>query len=160
MTSKRNKQKFPGLQKSKNLKIRHEVMEEDYLDKLNNEEKDWLDRFNREFNGNEFTHGGKILHKTKKLKRACAKRNNDRNADEYAIAKSKNRLTNLPTKPNVNNSKDYSQIETANRTSNLNVNEDIMITMLDIKEKNERELERETLYNAPKIFKNSSKKKS
>lgn len=141
MAKKRNNQLYPGLDKSKNLKIRQEVMDQDYIHKLNNEEKDWLDRFNREFNNAEFNHGGKVLHKTNKLKKSCNKRNNDRNADEYSLAKAQNKLINTSKeKQGHESNKDVvNKIETANKTTNLKQTEDIMVSMIDIKNRNERE---------------------
>jgi len=135
MAKKRNNQEYPGLDKSKNLKIRQELMDQDYIDKLNPVEKDWLDRFNREFNGAEFNHGGEVLHKTKKLRKSCEKRNNDRNADEYSIAGAKKKLDPL----NVTNGVGAS-VEVVNTTTRLDQNETVMAIMLDNKASNDREL--------------------
>jgi len=77
----RARTKNPGLKPHLNLRSRQDLLEIDYLDKLNDKEKDWLNRFNEEYVGANFKHEGKILHKTKKLKKDCYDRNNSRNRD-------------------------------------------------------------------------------
>lgn len=37
--NRRNKTKYPGLEKKVNLKIRHEILDQDYIDKLSPDEK-------------------------------------------------------------------------------------------------------------------------
>lgn len=148
MTKKRNSQTYPGLDKSKNLKIRQEVMDQDYIDKLTDEEKDWLDRFNREFNGAEFDHGGEVLHKTRKLKRSCEKRNNDRNNCEYGVAKARKRIDELDSPAGEGTGAEVS-------TTDLGQNEVVMLNMIALKQYNDRELE----YFAKRKRKKRKKKK-
>ena len=106
--TRRNSTKNPGLVKEVNLKIRHELMDYDYLDKLSPEEKDWLNRFTEEYVHNNFSHPGKRIHpkKTRKAivkktgeprkidiyKKESGDRNNARNRDSYSITKSNNIL--------------------------------------------------------------------
>jgi hypothetical protein len=61
-------------------------MDFDYLDKLSDSEKQWLSNFMEEYVSGNFTHKGKIMHRTKKEKRECYSRNNSRNRDALSIS--------------------------------------------------------------------------
>lgn len=84
----REKVKFPALDKTYNLKSRQDLLDQDYIEKLNDEEKDFLNRFNEEFNNANFTHAGKKLHKTQTLRKERYDANNARNRCRYTRAKS------------------------------------------------------------------------
>jgi len=90
--TRRSRVKYPGLVKGVNSKLRHEYMDEDYIDKLNDEEKQWLSNFNEEWLSGNFSHKGEIFHKTVQEKRDCYNRNNARNRDIQAIAKATGRI--------------------------------------------------------------------
>lgn len=90
--TKRSKVKYPGLDKTVNLKIRQELFDQDYIDKLSDKEKQWLSNFNEEYISSNFNHPGRKLHKSKKSKRDCYNRNNARNRDIYSIAKTNDML--------------------------------------------------------------------
>lgn len=77
--TKRSKQKYPALKPEFNLKSRYNLIDYDYLHKLNDKEKEWLNRFTEEYVNADMNHGGKRLHKTKKLRKDCYDRNNARN---------------------------------------------------------------------------------
>jgi hypothetical protein len=79
--SRRDKRKYAALDPQFNLKIRQELIDYDYVEKLSDEEKDWLNRFTEEYVGANLNHKGKRLHKTKKLVKDCYDRNNARNRD-------------------------------------------------------------------------------
>lgn len=79
--SRRSKTKFPALKSEFNLRSRQELYDWDYLDKLTDKEKEWLNTFSEEFNNANFNHGKKILHKSKALKKDCYSKNNARNRD-------------------------------------------------------------------------------
>lgn len=101
--SKRSRTKYPGLVKEVNLKIRQEHIDQDYIHKLSESEKQWLNNFNEEYVSANFTHPGKRIHpkkvktrvvkstgekkKVDLYKQECEHRNNHRNNDVYAVAK-------------------------------------------------------------------------
>jgi len=83
--TKRSRTKYPGLEPSVNSKLRWEYMDQDYIDKLSDEEKQWLSNFMEEDLSGNFNHPGKKLYRSKEKRRACYGRNNSRNRDLYAI---------------------------------------------------------------------------
>lgn len=83
--NRRAKAKYPALNPSLNLKTRAILVDYDYVDKLSDSEKEWLNKFT-----NEYVHASldtkklkKNLHNTQKLKKDCFDRNNARNRDIY-----------------------------------------------------------------------------
>ena len=66
-------------------KIKQELFDYDYLDKLDPKEAAWLSKFNEEYIGANLNHKGKKLHTKKAQRRDCFGRNNARNRDIYAI---------------------------------------------------------------------------
>lgn len=71
---------YPALKKQYNLKSRQELIDYDYIDQLNHEEKEWLNKFTEEWaNAKLSKDPSKNLHKTKKLRKECYDRNNARN---------------------------------------------------------------------------------
>lgn len=91
--NKRSKTKYAALQPGMNLKIRSEEIKDfDYLDKLNAEEKLWLNNFVEEYINANLNHKGEILHKGKKNRRIVYNRNNARNRDSYSRTQSVNKL--------------------------------------------------------------------
>jgi hypothetical protein len=95
MSNKRSRVKYPALDVQYNLKIRKEQIDFDYIDKLSEEEKLWLNNFMEEYNGANFKHKGKKLHRTKAKKKDCFDKNNSRNRDIYSIAKASETLNEL-----------------------------------------------------------------
>jgi hypothetical protein len=85
--NKRNQMKYPALDPSVNLKTRSELIDYDYIDKLSDEEKDWLNRFTTEYINASFKHEGKKIMKTKEKKRKAYKANNARNRCIWTKAK-------------------------------------------------------------------------
>jgi hypothetical protein len=90
----RKKVPYPGLEPEYNLKIRQEELYIDYKNKLSEDEKRWLNKFNEEYvSASLDTKKLKNnLHRTKKLKKDCQDRNNNRNADVYGNEKKNNNL--------------------------------------------------------------------
>lgn len=94
--TRRSQTKNPGLVHEVNPKTRWELMDQDYIDKLTEKEKEWLSNFNEEYISGNFSHKGKKFHKTKKSKRECYNRNNARNRDLYTILRTKGWMNGLP----------------------------------------------------------------
>lgn len=101
--NRRSKQKYPALKPQYNLKIRYELFDQDYIHKLNDEEKEWLNRFNEEYNNANFNHRGNVLHDNPELKKSCYDRNNSRNRDILAKAKASGSLIDAPQGINLFN---------------------------------------------------------
>lgn len=116
--NRRNAEKHPNLDAKLNLKTRYDLYECDYQDKLSPKELDWLDKFNKEYIGDDLDRKNlrKNLHRTKKLKKSCDDMNNSRNRDILTRAKASKQLA------------DYEELE--NESSNNNY-EDYIIQELD-----------------------------
>src|SRR5574343_1955471 len=106
-SNRRNKNKYPALEPRLNLRIRHDAMHIDYLHKLSDSDKKWLNKFNTEYVNASFSdedrlhpkvYETKIVKKTKKTrkvdvyKKSCEDSNNSRNRDSYSITKTNNIL--------------------------------------------------------------------
>jgi hypothetical protein len=90
--SRRSRVKFPALKPQYNLKSRYELIADcDYLHKLSEEEKAWLNAFNEEEINANFNHSGPKLNKASKDKRRCYNSNNARNRDILTRAKASGR---------------------------------------------------------------------
>jgi hypothetical protein len=75
-----------GLQVRSFPKHKQWAIDQDYLDKLTPEEKEWMGKFNQEFYRNRVTKGSKTdLHNTTALRRDCYARENAANRDLYAV---------------------------------------------------------------------------
>lgn len=70
-STRRSKAQFPALDPKLNLKTRSDLIDVDYLDQLNDKEKQWLNDFNSEFVNADFKtgihEGRKRIHKKKKV---------------------------------------------------------------------------------------------
>ncbi len=72
-------------------RVRREYLDNlEYVNQLNEKEKEWLNNFNEEYLSANFNHPGKQLHKSKKKKREIYGMNNARNRDALAVAKARN----------------------------------------------------------------------
>lgn len=80
-----------------NLKRRQELIDYDYVDKLSETEKDWLNKFTEEYVNASLNRENlkKNIHNTKKLKQDCDRRNYLRKNDIFVMAKVGNLLDNL-----------------------------------------------------------------
>lgn len=120
--SRRSKSKYPALDPTLNLKTRYELIADcDYLDKLSDKEKEWLNNFNEEYINANMNHKGKKLHKSKKQKKDCYDRNNSRNRCLLTIK----RATGMCT--------DLEEAKVENKT--LENTEDFLIKVIDEKKK-------------------------
>jgi hypothetical protein len=126
---RRNNVAYPGLDKSVNRRVIREYMDQDYVDKLSPEEKQWLSNFNEEWLSANFNHKGKKLHKTKAKKREIYNRNNARNRDLMSILKQRG---------HVNNPNNLAlTIEETQGTDNNN-QEDVLIDLMDLSTKGKK----------------------
>lgn len=106
--NKRSKSKYAALDPSLNLKTRTDLIDYDYVGKLSDKEKAWLNKFTQEYvNAGNLSKENRPLHRTKALKKDCYDRNNARNRCQYTRQKAsignkyleeyKNELFNDPT---------------------------------------------------------------
>lgn len=91
--SKRSQTKYPALNPGLNLKSRTELLDYDYLHKLNEKELEWLNKFTEEYvNAKMDTDNPrKNLHRSKSLRKDCYDRNNSRNRDVLTRQKACNK---------------------------------------------------------------------
>ena len=79
--NRRNSSKYPALHPEYNLKSRTDLIDYDYLDKLSEKDKAWLNSFTEEYVNANFNHDGKRIHpkkyKTKKVQRTGKKKKID-----------------------------------------------------------------------------------
>lgn len=98
-SNKRKKTKNPELQPKMHLKIRQELVDYDYVNKLSEEEKAWLNRFTKEWVSASFEksttgnrHSVKNLNKGEKARQEIYTNNNKRNNDAYGVSKINNSI--------------------------------------------------------------------
>lgn len=91
-TPRRNNLQYPGLEKSVTKRVAREYLDQDYIDKLSDKDKQWLSNFNEEWLSANFNHQGKVLHKSKEKKREIYNRNNARNRDTMSILKQRGHI--------------------------------------------------------------------
>ena len=91
-TNARKRAKHPALNPKYNLKTRTELIDYDYIDKLSEKEKAWLNAFTEEYTNANMNHKGKKLHKSKAMKKDCYNRNNARNRDILTRAKASGQI--------------------------------------------------------------------
>lgn len=102
--TKRSKIKHPALKPKYNSRVRQEYLDYDYLDKLNEEELNWLNKFTAEWNNAEIKEGDpNAIHDYSKHKKEIFDRNNARNRDLYGHVKNKVANTKLLNYDNVIN---------------------------------------------------------
>lgn len=88
--NKRSKTKHSALRPELNLKTRQDLIADyDYLKKLSPKEKEWLNKFTKEYVNAEINNKRprQNFHKTKALKKDCYDRNNARNRCIYTRSK-------------------------------------------------------------------------
>lgn len=64
--TRRSEAEFPALDPKLNLKTRYEILDYDYLDKLSQEEKQWLNNFSAEYVNADFKTNKKRIHRKRK----------------------------------------------------------------------------------------------
>lgn len=85
--TKRSAARYPALRPELNPRTRYELLDYDYLDKLDESEMQWLQDFTEEYTHANFNHPGRRIHKGKKYKKDCYDRNNARNRCMWSRAK-------------------------------------------------------------------------
>jgi hypothetical protein len=86
---KRARTKYPALKPELNLKSRYELIDYDYVDKLSESDKAWLNKFTEEYVNASLDSENleNNFHCTDELKKDCYRRNNARNRDILTRAK-------------------------------------------------------------------------
>ncbi len=87
--------RYESLNPAENTKVRRELLDYDYLHKLNAEELKWLAQFTDEYVGGAVhKKNGRVmngyLHSTNELAKACYDANNKRNSDIFTVGKANN----------------------------------------------------------------------
>ena len=118
--TKRNSTKYPGLTKQTTLKIREELVDQDYINKLSESEKKWLSDFNEEWINAKLDHPGKKFHNTKKEKKLINDMNNSRNRDIQSRAKVQGKLEEYKPDKKVSYSVEDNLIEKIDAGIKLN----------------------------------------
>ena len=95
--SARNKNKFRALTKSVNLKSRSDLIDYDYIDKLTDKDKKWLNDFTEGWINADFREEDtkKLFENHEHIRKESYRRNNYRNFDIYTKKKTTNRLISL-----------------------------------------------------------------
>lgn len=88
--SRRSNSKYPGLIPELNLKTRSDLLDQDYLHKLNDKELHWMNQFNDEY-VNDVVDRDNPENNLNSIK-DCDDRNNARNRDILTRAKASNQL--------------------------------------------------------------------
>ena len=144
MTTRRQKSKFPGIDKSVTLRVRQELLDQDYIHLLSEEEKTWLSNFMREYASADFNHPGKKLHKTKKRIKSVYDSNNARNRDAFAVTKSNGMLKNMTgaslgkEDPSKGRTQDRVLGMAGSKSTLPNETEDVLIAVLDFINENNK----------------------
>lgn len=76
---------------------RLESADQDYLDKLNPKDREWIETFNQEYNQANFKHGKPIIHKLKAQQLEIYERNNARERCIMSRAKAGGKLDSVET---------------------------------------------------------------
>lgn len=99
--TRRSAVKYPGLDKTYTTRKRREYLDQDYIDKLSEEEKDWLNRFNEEYVNANMNHKGEKFHTSEEDVKKIWGLNNAKNRDALATAREKGKLFQLPDIANI-----------------------------------------------------------
>ncbi len=125
----RHREKYPALNFKRQVKTRLDQLDMDYVDKLSDSEKEWLNAFLEETVITNFQHKGKKFYKTKKARSEHYGSNNARNRCMFTKAKAMNTIMNTPNPEALKVVLEKDQIE----TSGYNDYEDALLTALELK---------------------------
>lgn len=95
--NKRKKSKYPGLQKNLYSRIKQQFFDIDYVDKLSEDEKAWLNNFMNAWLGANTKDNPTVPEHEDKRK--CWQMNNHRNNDVYSIKLVTGQLTDIEIMP-------------------------------------------------------------
>ncbi len=129
--SRRDKVKHPNLNPRFSPRIRGEFIDYDYVDKLDDKTKDWLNKFTGEYHGASFQHNETDIQPYEKYGKDCNDRNNFANRDTYGILKNKANKSNNKRLLNYDNV--IGDIE-SNSEANPSHLENSYIDFIDLKE--------------------------
>jgi len=124
-TTRRSQVKYPALDPAYNPKINREYFDVDYVDQLNDKEKEWLNAFEEEFSnaavGKQSEAEKNRFHKTKEEVKECTDRKNARQRCLYGISKANGLVM------------DDLRVENDASPSNVGLVEDALIAEIDRK---------------------------
>jgi hypothetical protein len=111
----RHREKYAALNFKRQVKLRMDAFDgiEEYVDKLTDKEKDWLNRFLEETVVTNFQHKGTLLYKGKKKRRECYGENNARNRCQFTRAKAAGLLISVENANMLTNLMDAAELQSA-----------------------------------------------
>jgi hypothetical protein len=126
----RHKERWPALNFNRQVKLRKDYFEgiEEYVQQLNDKQKDFLNKFLEETVITNFKHKGSLLYKGKKKRREFYNSNNARNRCMHTMAKAMNILDSTETMPNLD-----VLYNTEVSNDGFNNVEDAMLTAIELK---------------------------
>lgn len=129
--TRRKNVKHPSFHPEFNHKVKNEYLDQDYINGLSEEEKDFLDKFNQEYYGAtlDYQNLENNLHNTPELKKRCTDRNNAQNRCTYGLGRAKKLISNTLFYPE-DIEKCIDNQESELESENI---EDLMIEYLDSK---------------------------
>lgn len=125
----RSKEKYAALNFKRQVKTRLDALETDYVNKLSDEEKAWLNAFLEETVITNFQHKGQKFYTSKKSKSEHYGSNNARNRCMFTKAKAMNMLVNTANPQALANLLDKDQAE----NSDYSNYEDALIEAISLK---------------------------
>ena len=108
-----------------NLKTRSDLIDYDYIDKLSDKDKEWLNKFTEEYVHDSLDRKNlrKNLHNTQKLKKDCDDRNNARNRCILTRSKAQGLLTDIDDlKRTLDRDKEDDLVEELDNLNNTRTN--------------------------------------
>lgn len=129
---KYQKQKYPALNVAYQVANRRELLDVDYIHKLSDKEKKWLDSFLQETVITNFDHDGKILIKDQETRRELYRDNNRRNNDVMSKLKTEGRLYYAGV-PSSGDEKSVSVFDNAEEQATVDEIENAFLTAITIK---------------------------
>ncbi len=101
--TRRNQQKYPGLNPRLTTRIRQEFHDFDYIEKLSDNDKSFLNKFIEEELNTKFKNDGTDFNQTKEDRKKIYDRNNHANRDVLGILKNKANRSNNKRLVNYDN---------------------------------------------------------